>query len=305
MAEKTKNADFERVPFLASIWLSVYNAVPKIRLPGSSLDIGFTIVCSCVFYCIRLAIIRMLHQFGWPEENLTRSAAGSLVGGFFHTSNLVPISYVLIKAAPTYNPSSAMKDHPQWWQDTADAALQLCGGYFVYDTVVGFLIDAWVPGKGPVLGDGAIIFLLHHFLSLFYVLSVRYYGAGEQSLFMCVLLGETTNPAFNSYLVSQSAKKLACCNGPFAMQVITAIEIVTAIVYIPFRAVIGPVVGAGMSYNIICSKSARANLPMWVRVIWTVVLWAIGIGSIPYVLKFVDILKLHLGGGADGVEEEL
>jgi hypothetical protein len=198
-----------------------------------------------------------------------------------------------------------MKDHPQWWQDVADAALQLCSAYFLIDTICGFLIDPWVPGHGLVFGEEAYLFLAHHVLSIFYVLSVRVYGAGEQSLFLCVLLGETTNPPFNFYLVCQTSKLLDCCNGPFAVQVISMIELMTALCYISFRAVIGPVVGVGISYNIIFSKSAQTNIPIFVRIVWTVVLWGIGIGSIPYIFTFIDILKQRLEGGSTGMGQDL
>jgi len=291
----------ENIPHLAKIWLRLYHAAPNVRISG--LDSGFMLVCACFFYAARVMIRHTLYSFGWPVEGtVTRTAAASLVGGLCHSPLLVPISYVLMRNVPNYNPSAALKDHPPWWQQAADAALQFCSGYFLYDTIVGFLIEAYIPGRGFVLDGKALLFLVHHILSLFYLTSTRFLRAGEQSLFMCVLIGETTNPPFNSYLVCQQAKELACCNGPIAMQIIRAIEIVASVTYIPFRAVIGPLVGIHMSYNLLFSPAAKANIPVAIRIIWVTVLWGIGIGSIPYVFEFAEVFKKHLIMGS-GLQE--
>jgi hypothetical protein len=296
-------ADTIPIPTLAKVWLYLYHAAPKVKFPGSNIDWGFTLVCLSLFCTVRLLLLQLLYSFGWPVGTfVTMDAAGCLVGGIFHTSNLVPLAFVLMRSVPAYDPAAAAGDHPQWWQDVCDANIQLCTGHMLCDTLVGFLLDRNVPGQGIVMNDEAWLFLAHHIISLLYLVSTRVIGAGQQSMLMCFLLGEITDPPFSAYLVAQSAKTLDCCSGPFAMRVIAVVEVLNALVYIPFRAVVGPIVGAHMTYLIFCSKSAQTNLPVIIRMLWTAILWGIAIGSVPYVFKFVDDLNRHLGDPAGVVE---
>ena len=285
------------IPALARLWVLLYHAVPKLRFPGSTIDWGFSIACRCFVWVARLVLLRVLYRFGWPiGAIITKSAAGSLAGGLFHSPNLVPLSFVLMRFVQTYDPAGPAKDMPKWWQDAADAIIQLCTGYMLCDTIVGLCFDRWVPGQGLAFDGEAWLFLAHHIISLLYLLSTRILGAGQQSMLVCFLIGEASNPPFCAYLICQMAITLDCCSGPFAMQVVSVVEVINALVYIPCRAFIGPFVGGHMSYLILTSKSAQTNLPLAIRIMWTMILWGIAIGSIPYIFKFTDDLKRHLGG---------
>lgn len=291
------------IPALIRLWVRLYHVVPKIRSPGSTIDWGFSIASMGFFGVVRLMLQSVLFRFGWPVGALiTKNAAASLTGGIFHAPNLVPVSFVLMRSVRTYDPAGRAKDQPKWWQDAADAVIQFCTGYMLCDTIVGFVFDRWVPGQGLVFDGEGWLFLTHHIISLLYLISTRILGAGQQSMLVCFLLGEASNPPFCAYLVCQMAITLDCCSGPYAMKVVAVVEVINALVYIPFRAVIGPIVAAHMSYLLFTRKSAQTNLPLTIRILWTVILWGIGVGSIPYVFKFADDLTRHLGGGSVGQE---
>ena len=305
-----KKKEKDHIPLLAKFWLRLYHVVPKVKFPGSDLDWGFTIASMCFFYSTRLMLQQVLHSYGWPVNSLiTKQAAASLQGGLFHSPNLVAVAFVLMRSVSKYNPAAAQNDHPQWWQDVADAIIQLCTGHMLCDTIAGIFVDNYVPGQGFNFGDETVLFLAHHTISLLYLISTRVLRAGHQSMLMCFLLGETTNPTFSAYLVCQSAKTLECCSGPLATNIIRVVELVNAIVYIPFRAIIGPIVGAHMSYNILCSDSARTNIPIYIRLLWTAILWIIAIASIPYVITFMEQFKTHMEfmmtAAAADVQQEL
>jgi hypothetical protein len=283
----------ENVPVLAKAWLSLYHVVPKFKFQGSSVDWGFTCASAGFFLVARLIVREILYSFGWPHGSfVTKDAAGNLTGAIFHTPNLVAVSFVLMRSVKVYNPLAAVSDHPLWWQDVADAVIQLCTGHMVCDTIVGLIIDRWIPGWGPKFDDEAWLFLTHHIISLLYLVSTRLLKAGHQSMLMCFLLGEVSNPTFCAYLVCQMAKTLDCCSGPKGMQIIRFIEILNSLIYIPCRAIIGPIIGSHMSYLIL--KSKASSIPMTIRILWTMIMWVIAVGSIPYIISFYKDLVLYL-----------
>jgi TLC domain len=288
-----QNDENNNVPTLAKVWLSIYHAVPKMKLKGSSIDWGFTCACVIFFFVARLMLQEILHSFGWPIGSpVTKDAAGSLTGAIFHTPNLVTVSFVLMRSVKVYNPLAVASDHPVWWQDVADAIIQLCTGHMICDTIVGLILDRWIPGQGPKFDDEAWLFLTHHIISLLYLVSTRLLKAGQQSMLMCFLIGEVSNPTFCAYLVCQIAKTLDCCSGPKGMQVIRYIEILNSIIYIPCRAIIGPIIGTHMSYLIM--KNKVSSIPIVIRILWTMIMWGIAIGSIPYIISFYKDLVGHL-----------
>jgi hypothetical protein len=288
--------------FLPRIWLKLSNATPTMCFPGTKLDFGFAILWAALFFTFRIIVIQIMLCFGWPEgEKVTSDSAASAVAGLFQSPNLVPVLFVLLTAIP-YMPSAAIEQYPKWWQNCTDAMLQMCTGYMIYDSLVIVRAYGWNPMA--VEGDD-FLYLVHHFMTTFYMTSTRIVGAGQASALMCMFLGEASNPTFNLYLFCKNAMTLDCCNGVLMQKMLIASEVLAAIWYLPFRAVLGPIIlGLNTTIQLSISKSARKNIPLLLRLIWIAMIWAVLLGSVPWIIDFWNLLMENLGL-KEGAKDEL
>jgi hypothetical protein len=285
----------DNVPFLARLWIGIYKrARPQVNFTGTEVNIGFGIASFCFFVLVRIFVVKVLVDNGWSHSDITWHISSNLTGGIFHSPLLVPISFVLMLNAP-YNPSSHMKDHPLWWQEATTAVLLYCAAYFVQDTVVD-LVSLGV--LGAELSKDTLVFLIHHLISIFYLISSLWLQAGQLSLLMIICFGECTNPIFNMYLACQHAKNEGYCNDSPFHEFIVALEMLTCITYVPVRVILCPLIGLPMSYSLIFSKSAKLNLPLPIRLLWVAMIWATLLGSIPFAVSLVDVMKGHIRGHA-------
>lgn len=143
------------------------------------------------------------------------------------------------------------------------------------------------------------MFLGHHLATTLYMTSARIIGAGHQSAMMCMLLGELTNPLHNSFYIAQAAQKLDCCNGAFSQAAFRMIEISFAALYCVMRVIIGPIFCLHMTYNL--WVVGRKHINKVLLVVWTLLIWAVLIGSIPWVVECWQTLQRYYpalkGGG--------
>jgi hypothetical protein len=291
----------EDVPPVARLWLKAYRATPKVTLPLSTngLDIGFMLVCTCLFLITRQQSLDFLYDFfDWPRASLvTNLASGCIVGGIFHTPFLVPISYVLLRAAPgPFSPSASAKDYPRWWRDVTDAMLQFCSAYFIADMVHDFVFK-WHQNLDLITNYDDLMFLCHHIVSLLYMTSSRSLGAGQPSLLMLIFVGEITNPLYNFNLIGQLATQtFPTTLSPLAQQLAVVAEIACAVAYIPFRAVIGPASGIYMTYHLLTDAAGKTRVPLAWRLFWILIMWIVALASVPYIFSFAATLKGHFMG---------
>jgi hypothetical protein len=143
-----------------------------------------------------------------------------------------------------------------------------------------------------VLRGEALVFLGHHVATVLYMTSTRILGAGHQSAMICMLLGEATNPFHNSYYIASAAQKLDCCNGPTSQQLMGMIEFAFGSSYVVMRALVAPVAWIHLTFCLWGRRNPR--IPYWVLVIWTLLIWGVEIGSLPYIQDCWDMTLKHL-----------
>jgi hypothetical protein len=296
--------DSDDIPALATFYLRLYNRIPKCRLPGTNLNLGFMLFWMIVFFMLRWMYLYVFFSCGWPRNNKSSYyAVASFIGGFFHATQIVPLTYVLITSQkPRYNPSATSKVSPTWWNQATDGALQLCTAYMVYD----FFFLVWVhriPGKGIVLDNEAIMYMIHHFMTSFYMTTCRIFEAGQSSALTCIFLGEFTNTSFNTYFIFEMARKVDLSFSPFVSQFVTPIELFTAALYLLFRVILSPVILSYVSYNLLKDSEIRIAVPLFMRAIWICLMAAVIYGSIGQNVIFVEMLKEKIGW--KDVESEL
>ena len=294
MTEFSTNYD-EEIPSLVKFYLRLDTAIPSINFPGTELDIGATTFWVIFFLVVRcIAVVPMFLYAGWPQDSAsTFDATGSCVAGYFHSPQVVALTFALITTQKPYNPSAVVKDAPRWWQDATDAALQLCTAYMVYD----FFFLVWtrrVPGQGIVLDSDAVLFMAHHFMTFFYMTTSRICGAGQSSALTCIFLGEFTNTPFNTYFIYDMAKRVGLTFSPFYAQFVKPVEVFTAALYLLLRAILCPVILSYVSYSLMVDKSIRAYVPLVLRLIWVALIFGVLLGSIDQNITFYNLLKDYM-----------
>jgi hypothetical protein len=301
---KKQIVDSEDIPTLANYYLHLYNKIPKCRLPGTNLDLGFMLFWMTVFFVLRWISLPLFFSCGWPRNHKsTLYAVASFVGGYFHATQIVPLTFVLITSQkPTYNPSATSKISPNWWNLATDGALQLCTAYMVYD----FFFLVWIhriPGKGIVLDEEAIMYMIHHFMTSFYMTTCRIFEAGQSSALTCIFLGEFTNTTFNTYFIFEMARKVDLSFSPLVAQFVTPIELSTAALYLLFRVILSPVILSYVSYSLLTDSQVRIAVPFYMRAIWIFMMAAVIYGSMGQNRIFVNMLKGAIG--LKGIDAEL
>lgn len=285
----------ERVPWLAQVWINRYKAVPKFNFPGTRLEISFSLASAVFLLTVRVVAEQVLESvFDWPKRSpITKEAAAS-VAGVVHSLNLVPALILCLSTQP-YAPTERISVAPLWWQQVVNCTLQFCTGYMIYDGIVNIIVLRWEPGQwAPALTGSDLSFLFHHFVTSFYMTSTRVIQAGHMSAMMCMFLGESTNPFHNSYLIAEAALKLDCCNGSLSRQLHSIIELCFSSSYCFFRIVLAPVFCLHMTYDILITKRGRTNIPIALRILWTLMIWAVVFGSIPWIVDCWAMLQKHL-----------
>jgi hypothetical protein len=246
-----------------------------------------------------LTVVRFLAEavmervFGWPINNFETKNAAASAAAIVHSMNLVPVLISLFLNCSSYNPSQPMKlEKETWWRDTATAMLQFTTGYMIYD---GLLNIIWLKTRlaGGISSED-YMFLGHHLATTFYMTAARIVGAGHQSAMMCMLLGEWTNPLHNGYYIAEAAQRLDCCNGSFSRAAFAVIECSFASFYCFMRAVIAPVIMAQVSWNLWATGWRKGYLPLMLVILWTLMIWGVLLGSIPWIVECWGMLQNYL-----------
>jgi hypothetical protein len=158
----------------------------------------------------------------------------------------------------------------------------------LYDSAIQFVVDQWVPGKGPVLKKGDWLFLGHHLVTVLYMTSVRIIRAGHMSAMALMLFGEASAPIMNLWRISKTAVTLETADWLLAAH--TWIEYAYAVLYICFRAVVGPACGAHLTSDLLLTKKGRMNVPVQLSIIWVAMCWGVMLGSFPWIKRAMNIL---------------
>ena len=319
------------VPWIAQLYLSIYDNLPPIYAPflyinnintnnnnnnknsKERLNISFTLFSSlCLILCKYSAEYALIHLGGWPNtaagttEDRTAAIAtleaAASCASICH-STVLCLGLLVAFRTQTYDvvATLAEQQQPTWWPRLADALLQLCGGYMLYDAGINIFYLRYAPntttGVVPFqLNDDDILFLLHHFVTSFYMLSARCLGAGYQSAMICMFLGELTNPLQNLRWIGIQAQTIGG-NGVWygtsarGLALHATINVGFALAYFVIRVVIAPPFFAHTSYQLLGTSKGRTNIqPLPLNLFWNFCIWAVCFGSTSWILKCYHIL---------------
>jgi TLC domain len=277
------------VPFLCWYWCSIVDILPVIKI--GKLNVSLTI-----FSAMGLAIVRYLLEYGmvvlfqWPQNSYVTKNAAASAAAIVHSLQLVPSLYVCFRTIG-YNPSQKMADVSEmWWQTTANALLQFCTGYMIYDGLLNIL---WLKSMFGNLTGEDYLFLGHHVATILYMTSTRVIGAGHQSAMVCMLLGECTNPLHNSFYIGLAAQTLPCCNGVLSQFLFHWVEYLFAVMYVLARAIIAPWTFLHVTVNL--WTIGRRNIPISLLLMWCILIWGVLFGSVPWIQEcWATMQKYHV-----------
>ena len=281
---------------MANFYLKLYHALPLINIPFTKFNISFSLLSATFLSFIRFSSESILvSQFGWPEDATPTREAAASCAAICH-STILCTGLIVAFMTQKYDVAAKIKDQgaavgKTWWPDFADALLQFCTGYMVYDTCFNIL---WLRWNSELhifeFGMDDYLFLGHHIVTSTYMSSARVLGAGYMSAMICMLLGEITNPLQNLYMMAEVAVTLDCCNGPFAQQFHSFVTVAFAAAYFSVRVAIAPPFFAMITYVLLFTKRGRSNVPLGLNIFWNMLIWGVVFGSTSWILKCYHIL---------------
>ena len=277
------------IPPICQFWSSLESKLPNLTIGG--LNVSVTVASALFLTASRfLAEFMLVRVFGWPSNSLITKNASSSCGSIVHSTQLVP-ALIACFMTNKYNPSERLKDAPVWWQETASALLQFCTGYMIYD---GILNIVWLKSQMQEGGISSedLMFLGHHIATILYMTSTRIQQVGHQSAMICMLLGELSNPFHNSYLIMEMAQTLDCCNGPLSQAAFHFLNLAFALVYILLRVILAPAIFLHLTINL-WLHGPKQGIRWPVVAIYTFLIWAVEIGSIPWITDNYSTLEAH------------
>lgn len=300
------------IPAVANFYLKLYHGIPKANVPFTKFNVSFSLVSAIFLTIVRFTSEYMLvNSFGWPEGVTTTTEASSCCASICH-STILCTGLIVAFQTQTYDVAAKITDQStpnKWWPDFADALLQFCTGYMIYDSCINILwlrYDPEVSLLVPQLIGEDYLFLAHHTVTSIYMISARVIGAGYMSAMVCMLLGELTNPLHNMYFLGEHAMSLECCNGPAAQQFHNAVTIVFAAAYFLFRVVIAPPFFASITYVLLFTKKGRANVqPLGLNIFWNILIWGVCFGSEGWIRKCYHIVADFFAAAQQTGGEEL
>merc|ERR1712071_5785 len=272
----------------------MYNSVPTIvNYPFSNISMTFSLVCSLYLLVWRLCFRQILIFIGWPD-NLKTIYACEDMSAIVHSSSLCPVLFMLLMSQP-YRPSAAMSSHPKWWQDGANAMIDLCIGYMIYDAFSSLIYRNYIitPGLFRIyISGGDWCFMGHHLATIIYMVSCRVLGAGQMSTMIAMFLGELTNPVQNMMLTMELAIDLgSCCTGPWIQFLYPYVRFLYGLLYASIRMVIAPLFFLHISYDLLFTKQGKKNIPFGLGIVWVTLIWGVTVGAIPWIYEAADIVK--------------
>jgi hypothetical protein len=232
----------------------------------------------------------VLEPNGWDFSRMeTKSALSSMVAMAHSTLLLLPL-HVSLVTHPTRKPSALMKDSSPKWNYTAACVISYCTAYMLQDAFHIFNA-AYAPVVGAIgtmnLTSDDTMFLAHHFITLAYMLSAHFIGAGHYSAMLLMYFGEITNPVHNTYLICEIAAALH--PGPNVETLLFYSFKVFVVFYAAVRIVLGPILGVWIIYDLIVTKAGRAKVPLVASVLWCTAMVGVLHGSFGYAKKMFCI----------------
>ena len=276
-----------KIPPICQFWRGLSRHLPRLTL--GRLDVSVTVASALFLAASRYFAEFVLGRvFGWPTNSLIIKNAASSCGSIVHSTQLVP-ALVACFLTNRYNPSERLKDAPLWWQETVDALLQFCTGYMIYDGILNILWLKSQVQEGGISSED-LMFLGHHIATILYMTSTRIQQVGHQSAMICMLVGELSNPFHNSFLILEMAQTLDCCNGTLSQMAFHVLHVAFSVVYLLLRVVVAPPTFAHLTINL-WLQGPRQGIHLALVAVYTVLIWAVLIGSIPWIVDCYSTLE--------------
>lgn len=276
-----KEASKEKMNKIIQFWSSLYNSAPKLYIPFTRFDIGFSILSCCIICLIRLLnqyIFTNILEFN-PNSLKTMESAACLTSSV-HAMVLCSGLWPVLMSQP-YVPSARIDSAPKEYQMAVSALLQLCTGYMLYDAI--FMLK----GNGWSIYPGDIAYFQHHLVTVLYMTQTRVIGYGHISAMGLMFTGELTNPLQNSHCITKYGIQLAQQGSLFHI-LHPYVEFAYGILYFIVRAIVGPIQIIHFAYHFLFTKT---NVPLRVSIPWVVMSSGVIIGSIPWTVEAWQMLR--------------
>lgn len=264
-------------------WSKVYNMTPKIYIPFTNFDIGLSIVS-----CILLSTLRLINQniftqvFGYNPNTYKTIESAACLTSITHAIILCHGLWATLTSQP-YVITARMEQAPQVYQDAVTALLQFCTGYMTYDAIFMFRENNW-----SIHPDDAA-FLAHHIVTILYMSQCRVLGVGHISAMGLMFTGEITNPLQNGHMITKYGIQLLPSGSLFHI-IHPYVELAFSVAYFLMRAIVGPIQITHIAYHLLFTKEGRKNVPLFIGILWSVLIFGIIGGSIPWTMECVDMI---------------
>jgi len=237
---------------------------------------------------------------GWPPNSKKTKDAAASLASMVHAIVLCVSLAILLATSRPYRPSGAKRkdagSNSSMINDATTALLQFCTGYMLYDSL-GMVRDNWNTGG---LNDVDCLFLAHHAATSFCMITCQWIGAGQDSVLMLMLLGECTNPLGSLHSITKFAIQLEEPK-TFWHTIHPYVEWLFAVSYAVVRTLIGPVVLIHIFYELL-SRNGRNNVPIYISLIWLVLMWGVVLGSIPWTMETIEMARNGISAVKYGVD---
>ena len=264
-------------------WSNIYNSAPKLYIPFTKFDIAFSVLS-----CIVISTLRLINEYiyteiyGFSPNTYKTIESAACTTSIAHAIVLCHGLWALLRSQP-YVPSAKIENTPAAYQSAVTALLQLCTGYMLYDTIFMIRSNQWS------LHEDDVAYLGHHIVTILYMSQTRILGVGHISAMALMFTGEITNPFQNTHMVTKYCIQLAQKGSLFHI-VHPYAELAFATSYFFARGIVGPIQIAHITYDLLLTKRGRSNVPLLVGTLWSLMIWGIILGSIPWTRECYEMM---------------
>ena len=281
----------DEVPSKLRSWVTDYRETRKIYIPGTDVDVGYALWWAMLFSLKRLLWRYALYWLGWPRGSLETYFTSACIVSMYHSVTLLFGLYAILRSQK-YVPSGKLQPSPSWYKDATHSLMSFCTGYMIYDSFLGYVVETWQPGKGPVLTADDKLYLGHHILTTLYMTSARYMKAGHMSAMSLMFNGEFSAPIMNLTFILEKMLQSECCgNFGWLPSLYVHIEQLFSIVYLLCRVAVSPFVIGHVTFDLLFTKNGRKNVPLWLSLLWMPLCWGVQFGSIGWIMTCIDTIK--------------
>lgn len=282
----------DQIPLILRPWISLYRAVPKMLIPGTDVDMAFSLIFAVLFSILRLSIRHALYWCGWPVDARDTYFASACLASFCHSTGMLP-GLAAILLSQKFIPSGKLQPSPKWYQDATNSLMGFCTGYMIYDSIMGYVVETWQPGIGPVLSGDDWTFVGHHILTTLYMTSSRWKKTGHMSAMVLMFNGELSAPVMNVHLFLEKSLTQQCWKGILWLpDLFTFNEQFFSYLYLVCRVAVSPLLISYVSYDLLLTERGRKNVPLWLSICWMPLCWGVQFGSIPWIRTCIETVGL-------------